>query len=44
MKAFVRFKDLADKKKEITNADLEAIINDDQVMFHCNCHCNCDCD
>mmetsp|Transcript_28084 Transcript_28084/g.23570 ORF Transcript_28084/g.23570 Transcript_28084/m.23570 type:complete len:663 (-) Transcript_28084:659-2647(-) len=31
-KAFVRFKDLADKKKEITNADLEAIINDDQTQ------------
>ena len=31
-KAFVRFKDLADKKKEITTADLEAIINDDQTQ------------
>ena len=31
-KAFVRFKDLADKKKEITNADLEAIINDDAAQ------------
>ena len=28
-KAFVRFKELADKKKEISQADLEAIINDD---------------
>lgn len=27
-KAFVRFKDLADKKKEITDWDLEAIVND----------------
>ena len=31
-KAFVRFKDLADKKKEISTADLEAIINDDQTQ------------
>jgi len=31
-KAFVRFKDLADKKKEITNADLEAIVNDDAAQ------------
>jgi len=28
-KAFVRFKDLADKKKEITDWDLEAIVNDE---------------
>uniref|UniRef100_A0A7S0EBN5 2-isopropylmalate synthase n=1 Tax=Hanusia phi TaxID=3032 RepID=A0A7S0EBN5_9CRYP len=28
-KAFIRFKDLADKKKEITNADLESIVNDE---------------
>ena len=28
-KALVRFKELADKKKEISQADLEAIINDD---------------
>jgi 2-isopropylmalate synthase len=30
--AFVRFKDLADKKKEITNADIEAIVNDDATQ------------
>ncbi len=28
-KAFVRFKDVADKKKEITDLDLEAIVNDE---------------
>ena len=28
-KAFVRFKELADKKKEITDRDLEAIVNDE---------------
>jgi 2-isopropylmalate synthase len=28
-KAFVRFKDVADKKKEITDWDLEAIVNDE---------------
>ncbi|MEP7357820.1 MAG: 2-isopropylmalate synthase, partial [Anaerolineales bacterium] len=28
-KAFVRFKDLADKKKVITDADLEALVNDE---------------
>jgi 2-isopropylmalate synthase len=28
-KAFVRFKDVADKKKEITDRDLEAIVNDE---------------
>jgi len=28
-KAFLRFKDLADKKKEITDWDLEAIVNDE---------------
>jgi 2-isopropylmalate synthase len=28
-RAFVRFKDLADKKKEISNADLESIVNDE---------------
>lgn len=28
-KAFIRFKDLADKKKEITDLDLEAIVNDE---------------
>jgi 2-isopropylmalate synthase len=37
-KAFLRFKDLADKKKEISDLDLEAIVNDEtqQVpeLFH----------
>ncbi len=37
-KAFVRFKDLADKKKEITDWDLEAIVNDEihqaPELFH----------
>ena len=28
-KAFLRFKDVADKKKEITDRDLEAIVNDE---------------
>ncbi len=28
-KAFIRFKDVADKKKEITDRDLEAIVNDE---------------
>ncbi|AMW26664.1 MULTISPECIES: 2-isopropylmalate synthase [Oscillatoriales] len=28
-KAFVRFKDVADKKKEVTNWDIEAIVNDE---------------
>ncbi len=28
-KAFIRFKDLADKKKEVTDWDLEAIVNDE---------------
>ncbi|MBD2019837.1 2-isopropylmalate synthase [Leptolyngbya sp. FACHB-36] len=28
-KAFVRFKELADKKKEVTDRDLEAIVNDE---------------
>jgi len=28
-KAFLRFKELADKKKEITNMDLESIVNDE---------------
>eukprot|EP00293_Proteomonas_sulcata_P001510 CAMPEP_0184329276 /NCGR_PEP_ID=MMETSP1049-20130417/144064_1 /TAXON_ID=77928 /ORGANISM="Proteomonas sulcata, Strain CCMP704" /LENGTH=646 /DNA_ID=CAMNT_0026651633 /DNA_START=94 /DNA_END=2034 /DNA_ORIENTATION=+ len=28
-KAFIRFKDLADKKKEITNMDLESLVNDE---------------
>ncbi|MBT9316042.1 2-isopropylmalate synthase [Leptothoe spongobia] len=35
-KAFLRFKDLADKKKEISDRDLEAIVNDEtqQVAEH----------
>ena len=37
-KTFVRFKELADKKKEITNWDLEAIVNDEiqqtPELFH----------
>ena len=37
-KAFVRFKELADKKKEITDWDLEAIVNDEiqqaAELFH----------
>jgi 2-isopropylmalate synthase len=35
-KAFLRFKELADKKKEISNPDLEAIVNDEtqQVAEH----------
>jgi 2-isopropylmalate synthase len=35
-KAFLRFKDLADKKKDITDRDLEAIVNDEtqQVAEH----------
>ncbi len=35
-KAFLRFKDVADKKKEITDRDLEAIVNDEilQVAEH----------
>lgn len=28
-RAFIRFKDLADKKKDISNADLESIVNDE---------------
>ena len=28
-RAFLRFKDLADKKKEITNPDIESIVNDE---------------
>ena len=28
-KAFLRFKDLADKKKEISNLDIESIVNDE---------------
>jgi len=31
-RAFVRFKELADKKKEISNADLESIVNDEIQM------------
>ncbi len=37
-KAFLRFKDLADKKKDITDRDLEAIVNDEiqqaPELFH----------
>lgn len=33
--AFARFKELADKKKEISNADLESIVNDEiQMISH----------
>lgn len=31
-RSFVRFKDLADKKKDISNADLESIVNDEIKM------------
>jgi len=31
-RSFVRFKELADKKKEISNADLESIVNDEMKM------------
>lgn len=31
--AFVRFKELADKKKQISNADLESIVNDEIQMI-----------
>ena len=31
-RAFVRFKELADKKKDISNADLESIVNDEIQM------------
>jgi 2-isopropylmalate synthase len=31
-KCFVRFKELADKKKEITNADLEALVSGEQTQ------------
>lgn len=30
--AFSRFKDLADKKKEISNADIESLINDEMLV------------
>ena len=30
-RAFLRFKELADKKKEISNADLESIVNDEMM-------------
>ena len=33
-RSFVRFKELADKKKEISNADLESIVNDEMKMDH----------
>ena len=33
-RAFIRFKDLADKKKEISNADLESIVNDEIQTVH----------
>lgn len=32
MRAFVRFKELADKKKEISDRDLEAIVNDETLQ------------
>lgn len=32
--AFSRFKELADKKKEISNADIESIINDELTMLN----------
>ena len=32
-RAFVRFKELADKKKEIENADIESIVNDEVSMI-----------
>ena len=28
-RAFTRFKDLADKKKEISNADIESLVHDE---------------
>eukprot|EP01039_Chlorochromonas_danica_P010875 gene10873-12087_t len=34
--AFLRFKDLADKKKEISNADLESLVNDEMQMISKN--------
>ena len=37
-KTFVRFKELADKKKEITTADLEALFSSDQVCIYINTH------
>jgi 2-isopropylmalate synthase len=34
-RAFLRFKDLADKKKEVSNADIESIVNDEtQLVSH----------
>ena len=33
-KTFIRFKELADKKKEITTADLEALFSSDQVCLY----------
>ncbi|MEM8544710.1 MAG: 2-isopropylmalate synthase [Cyanobacteria bacterium P01_H01_bin.119] len=32
MRAFVRFKELADKKKEVSDRDLEAIVNDETLQ------------
>lgn len=32
-RAFIRFKDLADKKKEVSNADLESVVNDEIQMI-----------
>jgi len=32
-RAFLRFKDLADKKKEITNPDIESIVNDELFII-----------
>jgi 2-isopropylmalate synthase len=37
-KAFVRFKELADKKKEITDRDLEAIVQDETQIQYANCY------
>ena len=35
-RAFVRFKELADKKKEISNADLESLVNDEMQTILLN--------
>ncbi|MEL7495916.1 MAG: 2-isopropylmalate synthase, partial [Cyanobacteria bacterium J06554_11] len=38
-KAFLRFKEVADKKKEISDRDLEAIVNDQSAYrAQSNCH------
>eukprot|EP01041_Mallomonas_annulata_P000238 gene238-432_t len=31
-RAFIRFKDLADKKKDISNADIECLVNDEMLI------------